>query len=84
MPKRTGKASSGEDLMRLYAVKKMVNSCSASFLSRTRGNGLQLCHEGFGLPIDGRKNLLAVTALKHCNRLQGDMTISLEFFKKSD
>lgn len=36
---------------------------------RTRGNGLQLYHEGLRLPRDGRKNFLTVTVLKHYNGL---------------
>lgn len=34
---------------------------------RTRGNSLQVYHEGLKLPIDGRKNFLPVTVLKQCN-----------------
>ena len=34
---------------------------------RTRGNGLQIYHQGLRLPIDGRKNFLPVTVLKQCN-----------------
>lgn len=51
---------------------------------RTRGNGLRLCHEGLRLPREAGEGFLAVTALKHCEGLRGNMTVSLEFFKKSD
>lgn len=48
---------------------------------RTRGNGLQLYHEGLRLPRDGRKNFLTVTVLNTIMGYQGELKLSPEVFK---